>query len=76
VVDVILILPSNEMRILTHDENGNITYALVDNTLYLPSFIKDQHSFKTEQKGKHILRYVAYDSQFNKTTVELEFTVR
>ena len=75
-VDVILILPTNEMRILTHDENGQITYALVDASLYTSSFIKDKTSFKTEMKGKHILRYVAYDTQFNQTVVELTFNVK
>lgn len=75
-VDVILILPTNEMRILTHEENGEITYALVDTALYNSSFIKDKKSFKTEIKGKHILRYVAYDAQFNTTIVELTFNVK
>ena len=75
-VDVILILPTNEMRILTHDENGVITYALIDTAIYNSSFIKDKKSFKTEIKGKHILRYVAYDAQFNTTIVELTFEVK
>lgn len=75
-VDVILILPTNEMRILTHEENGQITYALVDTALYNSSFINDKTSFKTEIKGHHILRYVAYDKQFNTTIVELPFEVK
>lgn len=75
-VDVILILPTNEMRILTHEENGQITYALVDTALYNSSFINDKTSFKTEIKGHHILRYVAYDTQFNTTIVELPFEVK
>lgn len=75
-VDVILILPTNEMRILTHEENGVITYALIDTALYNSSFINDMQSFKTEIKGKHILRYVAYDAQFNTTVVELTFNVK
>ena len=75
-VDVILIMPTNEMRILTHEENGEITYALIDTSIYNSSFINDKKSFKTEIKGKHILRYVAYDAQFNTTVIELTFNVK
>lgn len=74
-VDVLLVLPTNEMRILTHDENGVITYALTDTSLYNNSFINNEHSFKTEMKGRHKLRYVAYDDEFNTTVVELVFYV-
>ena len=74
-VDVILILPSNEMRILTHDDNGDITYALIDTSLYNSTFIVNDHSFRTEMKGRHKLRYVAYDDEFNTTMVELVFYV-
>lgn len=73
IVDVILIMPSNEMRILTHDDNGNITYALIDTTLYNSSFIVDKESFRLEMKGRYTLRYVAYDEGYNVTTVERVF---
>ena len=75
-VDVILILPSNEMRILTHDDNGVVTYALTDSSIYNNSFIVNNHSFRTEMKGRHRLRYVAYDEEFNTTVVDLVFNVK
>ena len=75
-VDVFLILPTNEQRILTHDENGVVTYALTDSSIYNSSFIVNNHSFRTEMKGRHTLRYVAYDEEFNTTVVELTFTVK
>ena len=68
-----MIMPSNEMRILTHDDNGNITYALIDTTLYNSSFIVDKESFRLEMKGRYTLRYVAYDEGYNVTTVERVF---
>lgn len=74
-VDVILVLPTNEMRILTHDDNGVVTYALTDTSIYNSSFIVNNHSFRTEMKGRHTLRYVAYDDEFNTTVIELTFYV-
>lgn len=75
-VDVILRLPNSETRLLTHDAAGEITYALTDASLYPASFRNDQVSFKAEQVGTYVLRYVAYDDQFNKTVEELTFTVK
>jgi hypothetical protein len=75
-VDVSVILPNNEMRLLIHDESGNKTYYTNDRTLYAASFCVSDTSFRTEYKGEYKLRYVAYDAQFNKTVVEIKFTVR
>ena len=75
-VDVILIMPNNEMRILTHDENGEITYALIDNSIYNSSFIVDKNSFRIEEKGAYRLRYVAYDEEFNTVVVEYDFNAK
>ena len=72
-VDVILIMPTNEMRLLTHDENGEVTYALIDNSIYNSSFIVNEHSCRLEMKGKYTLRYVAYDKEFNREMVEYTF---
>lgn len=74
-VDVILIMPTNEMRLLTHDENGQITYALTDASIYNSSFIFNENSFRLEMRGKHTLRYVAYDNEFNKEVIEYVFYV-
>ena len=74
-VDVILVLPTNEARILTHDENGVVTYALTNTNYYSTSFIVDEKSFRPEIAGRYRLRFVAYDEQFNKTVVEYTFTV-
>lgn len=75
-VDVIAILPNCEVRLLTHDANGEITYALTDAGLYNATFRVDNSSFRAEQTGTYTLRYVAYDDQFNKTVHELTFTVK
>lgn len=74
-VDVILFLPNGEIRLLTNDANGEITYCLTDSSLYSGSFISDNSSFKAEQAGQYKLRYVAYDDQYNRVTQELTFQV-
>ena len=74
-LDIMLILPTNEMRILIHDENGEKTYALTDTSIYNKSFIINEHSFRTEMTGRHKLRYVAYDDEFNTIYLELTFYV-
>lgn len=75
VVDVILILPDYQIRVLTHDEAGEITYCLTDTTMYSQSFCKDNTSFIAEQSGTYTIRYVAYDDQYNRSVQELTFTV-
>ncbi len=75
-VDVILFLPNAEIRLLTHDAVGEITYCLTDSSLYNAGFICDNSSFKAEQTGKYTLRYVAYDDQHNRVVQELSFEVR
>ena len=83
-VDVILILPTNEMRILTHhvhdidaDPVDVIEYALdPEKELYDPSFIVNQTTCKLQLKGTYRLRYVAYDSAYNTATLEYSFTVK
>ena len=80
-VDVILILPTNEMRLLLHHEHDEyraekdvFTYMLdVDRHIYNSSFIIDKNTFKLEMAGTYRLRFVAYDSAFNSVTVEKTF---
>lgn len=74
-VDVILFLPNSEIRLLTHEENGEVGYYLNDTTLYNSNFCIDQSSFRAEQEGTYTIRYVAYDDQYNRTVSELTFTV-
>lgn len=75
-VDVILFLPNAEIRLLTHDASGEITYCLTDTSLYNASFISDNSSFKAEQAGEYTIRYVAYDDQYNRVVQELTFNVQ
>lgn len=75
-VDVIALLPNGEIRVLTHDDNGQITYCLTNVALYNSSFICDESSFYVQQKGCYTLRYVAYDDQYNRSVHELTFTVK
>ncbi len=75
-VDVILVLPNSELRLLSHDENGEITYYLNNSELYNTSFIVDEKSFCVEQEGEYIIRYVAYDEFFNRDVVELVFNAK
>ena len=76
-LDVILILPDNQERLLLIDRNGEITsYLIKDNMYYNSSFKVDSNTFRAEQRGRYILRYIAYDSYFNKTAMELTFEVK
>jgi hypothetical protein len=74
-VDVILILPDAQVRLLISDLNGEITYALTDASLYNSTFRVDNTSFRAEQKGTYTLRYVVNDEQYNRAVQELTFTV-
>ena len=76
-LDVFLILPNHEQRLLITDENGEVTsYLDADNAVYNSSFKVNSNTFRAEQYGRYILRYVAYDSDYNKTVKELTFEVK
>lgn len=75
-VDVILVLPNSELRLLSHDENGEVTYYLNNAELYNSSFIVNKGAFCAEQEGEYIIRYVAYDEFFNREVVEKTFRVK
>lgn len=76
-VDVFLIMPNNEQRLLLTDENGDVTSYLSDDSLYYnASFRVDEKTFRAEQRGHYTLRYVAYDADFNKVVKELHFEVK
>lgn len=75
-LDIFLIMPDNQERILLTDRNGEVTsYLDSNNSIYNSSFKVNSTTFRAEQYGNYILRYVAYDSDFNKVVQELYFKV-
>ena len=77
VLDIFLILPNDEERLLIIDENGEVTsYLDKHDPTYNDSFKVNSTTFKAEQRGRYVLRYVAYDSDFNKSVVEFTFVVK
>ena len=82
-VDVILIMPTNEMRILTHhvhnEDEGidSVEYALdLEKGIYDSSFIVNNTTCKLQMTGTYRIRFVAYDDAYNTTTVEYSFQVK
>ena len=76
-LDVFLILPSEEVRLLLMDKNGTVTsYLDKENSIYNASFKVKSNVFRAEQYGRYTLRYVAYDFDFNKTVQEFYFEVK
>ena len=76
-LDIFLLMPNNEQRLLLVDNNGDITsYLDPNNPLYNASFKVDSRTFRVEQYGKYTMRFVAYDSDFNRTIVEYTFEVK
>ena len=76
-VTVFLILPNDEERVLLYDNNGEITYFLSkQNSLYNSSFKVNDTTFRLEQLGDYMLRFVASDEAFNKVVQDFHFTVK
>ncbi len=76
-VQVTLILPNNEMRLLQYYENGKITsFLTLDSELYEKEFKVSADTFVALQKGRYVLRIVAYDEYYNTTIKEIEFFVK
>lgn len=76
-LDIFLTMPDNQERLLLVDRNGEITsYLEKDNAIYNSSFKVNSTTFRAEQRGHYILRFVAYDSDFNKVEKELHFDVK
>ena len=76
-LDIFLILPNDEERLLIIDKNGTVTSYLDANSyIYNSSFKVNANTFRAEQRGRYILRYVAYDSDFNKVAKEYTFEVK
>jgi hypothetical protein len=75
-VQVELILPNNEVRLLQYNENGVVTSLLSkDNELYNNSFKADDNTFIVEEAGEYILRFVAYDEYYNCIIKQIIFKV-
>ena len=75
-LDVMLIMPDNEMRLLIHDENGEVISKLTsDDMTYNASFKVNANTFRFERAGNFILRFFAYDENFNYVTLEFAITV-
>lgn len=74
--DVLVFLPNAEIMLMSHEENGSITYYTNNKNLYRASFCVSDTSFCAEMKGEYTLRYVVYDKAYNRTVSELTFTVR
>lgn len=75
-VDVILILPDSQMYMLSHDDNGTVTYTIKNTDVFRSSFGVSDTSFRATQRGTYTLRFVAYDNIYNRTVVEVPFTVK
>lgn len=76
-LNVYLILPNDEERLLIKDIDGQVTsYLSPDSMLYNPSFKVNSNTFRAEQYGTYRLRYVAYDDAFNKAVQEITFIVK
>ncbi len=76
-IQVTLILPNNEMRLLHYSENGEVTSLLdKENELYESAFKADKNTFIVNKKGVYTLRIVAYDEYYNTTIEEIAFEVK
>ena len=71
-VDVILIMPTNEMRILTHHEHNEdeeydkIEYALdLEKGIYDSNFIVNNTTCRLNMAGNYRLRFVVYDAVYS-----------
>ena len=60
-----------------YNENGKITSLLSkENELYENAFKAGDNAFVALQKGRYVLRIVAYDEYYNATVKEIEFWVK
>ena len=75
-LDVMLIMPDNEMRLLIHDANGEVVSKLTaDDMTYNASFKVNENTFRFERAGNFVLRFFAYDSNFNYVMFDYAITV-
>ena len=75
--DVFLSLPSSEVRMLLHSENGTLTsYLNGEDKTYPASFKVSDTEFKLETKGRYVLTVMAYDDNYNLTMKSFTITVQ
>ena len=76
-LNIFLLLPNNEERLLILDKSGTVTsYLDVNSPIYNSSFKVNNNTFRVEQTGRYTLRYVLYDEAFNKVVQEYSFMVK
>ena len=76
-VQVMLLMPDNELRMLHYDNNGEITSLLNrDKELYENAFIASSKAFYVLEKGTYTLQILAYDDYYNTTLQEFVFNVK
>lgn len=76
-LDIYLLLPDNQMRLLVHEVSGNKTsYLSREDDTYPSSFKVDENTFRAETAGSYTLIFFAYDEAYNCTTVKADFTAR
>lgn len=81
ILDVILQTPNGEFLCLLRDNsldinNPKVQYFLEDEFIYPSSFAVSKNAFRVTTSGQYILRFVAYDSQYNKCVIAVPFTVK
>lgn len=76
-VDVMLIMPDNSMRMLLRNVNGTEkSYLTADSDAFDSAFKAGDRAFKATEKGQYVLRFFAYDENYNYTMTDIEFTVK
>ena len=76
-IQVMVILPDDEMRLLHYGKNGEVTSLLSkDSHVYDSNFKAGDNAFITQKKGRYVLRVIAYDDYYNYTYKEIEFWVK
>ena len=76
-VQVTLLMPNNELRLLEYNDNGNVTSLLSkDIQVYDNDFKTGDGGFIVQETGRYVLRIVAYDDSYNYVATEIVFYVK
>ncbi len=76
-VQVMLLMPNNEMRLLIYDKSGSVTSLLdKENPVYDNDFKTDNGEFVVTDAGRYVLRIIAYDEYYNYVVEEIVFNVK
>ena len=76
-IQVMVVLPNNEMRLLHYVENDKVTSLLSrDSSIYDSQFKVDDNTFVAETAGTYTLRFIAFDEYYNYTVQEIDFQVK